>query len=75
MYSITVSISIVDEDGWQGVRHLPHFMLDERVQGIMSCEHAERIARDIVDPFHKYNIGPSTPHEPGTYVLITAFKM
>jgi hypothetical protein len=35
-------------DGWSGSRQVPIFYLDAHVQGIISAEHATRVARDIV---------------------------
>lgn len=39
-----------DEHGnvWKGQEQIPTFFLDENVQGIVSEEHAESIARDIL---------------------------
>lgn len=49
MYAITASVH-TQQGEWKGVRHLPTFYLDENVQGIVSEEHAAKIARDIINP-------------------------
>jgi hypothetical protein len=37
-------------EGWKHYHGVPTFYLNSRVQGIMSGEHAEQIARDIINP-------------------------
>jgi hypothetical protein len=60
MYAITVTVQRTTADGWESARALPLFYLDSRTQGIVSTEHAERIARRMltdVNPdatFHVY---------------------
>lgn len=46
-YSIQVRITRRDGE-WTGTRHLPTFYLHSNVQGILSCEAAERIAVDMI---------------------------
>lgn len=48
MYSVMASQETKTPDGYTRVEHLPTFYLDENVQGIVSVEHAEKIAKDIV---------------------------
>ena len=38
-------------DGYTNTRHLPLFVLDGDIHGLVDADHAERIAREIVDPF------------------------
>lgn len=49
MYAISAHITHTT-DGWEGSRGTPTFYLDERVQGIMSEEHAVTIAKDVINP-------------------------
>lgn len=49
MYAISASVTNV-RDGWTGTEHLPMFYLHPVVQGIVSVEHAERVARDLLGP-------------------------
>jgi hypothetical protein len=53
MYAITATVetTVHSKSGdWHGARQIPTFYLDENVQGIVSEAHAERIAREIIDP-------------------------
>ena len=50
MYAIQGQLETMRE-GWSSSRQLPTFYLDPSVQGIISAEHAERVARDIFEPF------------------------
>lgn len=52
MYSIHASIRY-ESGQWHGVRHLPTFYLDSRVQGIVDSTHAIQIATAILDPFYE----------------------
>lgn len=52
MYHV-IAVLHRDVEGWTGDRPLPTFYLDPRVQGIVSREHAQAIAADIVLAFHK----------------------
>jgi hypothetical protein len=47
-YAVMVQIEHHTPDGWSGSRQVPLFYLDAHVQGIVSAEHATRVARDIV---------------------------
>lgn len=49
MYAVQCTIETSNGD-YRGVRQLPTFYLDERVQGITDEGHAARIARDIILP-------------------------
>jgi hypothetical protein len=59
-YAVTVNVERTGADGWTSTFQLPTFYLDSNVQGIVSEEHAEKIARTIVDNMHvpgaTYNI-------------------
>ena len=48
MYQLTVTVETTSADGWTGARQLPTFYLDSDVQGIVSADHAERIARRML---------------------------
>jgi len=57
MWQITARVDYVETGGesmahWNGTRHLPIFYLDENIQGIVSEEHAKRVALDVIDPMH-----------------------
>lgn len=56
MYAITATVSRTTIDSWTSTRQVPTFYLDESVQGIVSAEHAEQIARGIIDPFGEYEV-------------------
>lgn len=47
-YAITAQYEHTTPDGYTGSRQIPTFYLDDRVQGIMSEQHAVSIARDIL---------------------------
>lgn len=47
MWCVQATVETVDGE-WQGVRQVPTFYLDERVQGILSDEHAKAIALDVL---------------------------
>ena len=44
MYAVTVSVTRTLSDGYRRTRYSPTFFLHESVQGIVSKDHAERIA-------------------------------
>jgi hypothetical protein len=54
MYVITATVEtthISSTSGeWHGTRHVPTFYLNEEIQGIVSADHAARIAADVIDP-------------------------
>lgn len=56
MYAVTGTITNTTADEWMTTRQVPTFYLDEAVQGIVSAEHAERIARSIIDPFGVFDV-------------------
>lgn len=37
-------------------RQVPTFFLESAVQGIVSCEHAQQIARHIIDPTGEHEV-------------------
>jgi hypothetical protein len=41
---------VYEKDGWRGSVGVPTFVLDANVQGILCIAHAEKVARQIVDP-------------------------
>lgn len=47
MWAITATIDYVSGE-WRGSKQVPTFFLDERVQGIVSRDHAKRIAAEIL---------------------------
>lgn len=54
MYAITATIRRERREGnvgWWKTTQIPTFYLDENVQGFTDSRGAERIARDILDPF------------------------
>ena len=53
-YVVQATVS-TDHQGWWASRVLPTFLLDPVVQGITGPEHATRIAREIIDPWHEYD--------------------
>jgi hypothetical protein len=66
LYALHVTVTTHDGD-FEGSRSLPIFYLDSDVQGITCAEHAERIARGVINPLgtiaqddmhvHAYAIG------------------
>jgi hypothetical protein len=54
LYAVHVRVLTHETDRhgvtWEGSRGTPTFYLDSRVQGIVSEEHAARIAADVVNP-------------------------
>ena len=50
MYAITAEVKVRHPDGYDKTFSVPTFYLDEHVQGILSEDHAVRIAREIIDP-------------------------
>lgn len=49
-YFVTSTVSW-EEEGWTATRSIPTFVLDSSIQGVVDVEHAEKIARSIIDPF------------------------
>lgn len=49
MYAITATVHFADADGvWTHHRDVPTFYLHRNVQGIMSEDHARRVAEDVI---------------------------
>jgi hypothetical protein len=46
-YAVTATLTRETAGGWEATRQLPTFYLDSDTQGIVSREHAERIAREL----------------------------
>jgi hypothetical protein len=49
-YQVTATIVKTDDKGWKSTIGIPTFYLDENMLGIVSPEHAEKIAVDIINP-------------------------
>lgn len=47
MYAISANVENLTSDGYRASRQVPTFYLNSNVQGIVSAEHAEKIAEDI----------------------------
>ena len=47
MYAVQATVETV-RGVWTGMKQIPTFYLDESVQGIVSEEHAQRVALDIL---------------------------
>lgn len=46
-----ISANVIHHDGtWQISSQVPTFLLNSHVQGIVDASHAERIARDVINP-------------------------
>lgn len=50
MWQITATVSR-KRDGWQSTRQVPTFFLSGALQGIVSADHAARIALTVIDPY------------------------
>lgn len=50
LYAITAQVMTTGEHGETGSRQVPTFYLDSGVQGILTVEHANEIAKGIIDP-------------------------
>ena len=50
LYAVTATRRTVAVGDWQGSTQVPTFYLDSDVQGIVSCEHAARIAVEVIGP-------------------------
>lgn len=48
MYAIQATISFRTANGWDVSRQVPTFYLHKNVQGIVSEDHARRIAEDVI---------------------------
>lgn len=56
LWRVQANIVRKDKDGWNVSRQIPTFFLDEDIQGIVSAEHAKKIAEDIINTFKDENI-------------------
>jgi hypothetical protein len=54
-----------ERDGWKASTQVPTFYLDENVQGIISEEHAVKVATSIINPTADADLG----------VYVTAVKL
>ena len=50
VYAINGTRVTTDAEGWATVREVPTFYLLADIQGIMSEDAAERVARDVIGP-------------------------
>jgi len=73
MYAVTANVETVamgtGDREWRGSRQVPTFYLDEATQGIVSPDHAERIAREIIDPLNE--IPAERIHVRAVYIGVT----
>jgi hypothetical protein len=56
IYCIQATVTTKGKDGWNSCKTIPTFYLDSRVQGIVDETHAERIVKDILNPFNDDSI-------------------
>ena len=56
LYQIVARVLYKTDDGWEGSIGIPTFFLDEDIQAITDTDHAERIAKKILDPLDIYEI-------------------
>ena len=49
MYQVVAYVQRKDANGWSSTLDIPTFFLDSHIQGITSCAHAEKIARDMLN--------------------------
>lgn len=71
---VTATIEYDEEvDGFVGstTRQLPTFFLDPDVQGIMNAKHAERIVRDLIDPFPDTLLVPARKNNITYHVVVS----
>lgn len=54
-YTVTATITKQTPHGTI-TKQIPTFYLDSDVQGIVSAEHAKKIARTIIDPFDEHEV-------------------
>lgn len=47
-YIITATVTRTNSEGWESTKHMPTFLLDARIQGITSADHAARIAKRMI---------------------------
>lgn len=58
MYAVQANIERTHSDGYTSSVQVATFYLHPNVQGIRNEPHAERIARDILDPFARQQSAP-----------------
>lgn len=63
LYAIHATVVLNDKKGWAKMVQIPSFILNSNCQGIVSVEHAEQIATDIINP----------ARDPQIVVSVTAF--
>jgi hypothetical protein len=56
MYRIIASVTKIHEDLSQTGYNIPTFYLDPQCQGITDATHAEKVARDIINPTNDHTI-------------------
>lgn len=56
LWRVQANIVRKDKNGWNVLRQIPTFFLDEDIQGIVSAEHAKKIAEDIINTFKDEDI-------------------
>jgi len=49
LYAVTAQV-LTHADGYHGSKAVPSFYLDSVVSGIVSAEHAARVAADVLNP-------------------------
>jgi hypothetical protein len=47
-YQVDATITRRDAEGWTSTRQIPTFYLNSDVQGMLSVEHARRVADDVI---------------------------
>ena len=54
LYTVTAVATVTLGNSSKSMQ-IPTFLLDSGIQGIVSAQHAEKIARDILDPSQIYD--------------------
>lgn len=54
-YVVTAQV-VREKGGWTSSHGVPTFFLDEDIQNIVSEDHAEKIAKSIIDPYDQYEV-------------------
>lgn len=49
IYAITANVTWTAKNGYHTSRQVPTFFLDSDIQGIVDCEHAEQIAKRMLE--------------------------
>lgn len=55
-WKVVARVSRQTDTGWQTSVGIPLFFLGVDIQGIVNAEHAQEIARKVIDPFGLYSI-------------------